>query len=194
VAFWADSSHLRDEPKRAYRWLLYMGGIEPYVAKKVTKPGYAISKITDLDIYGKPMYSPSVLEWKDVKATLVDTGTPDLTATFYTMLKNSGWGPPEGDVPIAIEGGKLKKALGRVAIQQIANPKQKGIKSAQVIEEWILYNAWISDIDFGQLDYTSDDLVEINITLTYDYAKLNKDNKSSTVKKDRKIFEITENT
>ena len=53
---------------------------------------------------------------------------------------------------------------------------QGGITTAP-IEEWILYNAWVKEVKFGDLDYTSDDLTEITLTLRYDFAKLNGDNK-----------------
>ena len=108
MAFWSNPSRKADEPKKAYRWLLYMGGIAPYVAKKVTKPGYAISKLTDKDIYGNLVYSPGILEWKDVKATLVDPGSPDLTATLYKTLKESGYKFPEADEPGTYAGMPIK--------------------------------------------------------------------------------------
>ena len=199
MAFWSNPSRRADEPKKSYRWLLYMGGIDPWIAKKVTKPGYAISKLTDKDIYGNLVFSPGILEWKDIKVTLVDPGSPDLTATLYKILKESGYKFPEADEPGSFEGVKLKAGLGRVKIQQIANPT-KGVgrqrrasdvgPRPKIIEEWVLYNAWIQEANFGQLDYTSDDLVEIELTISYEYAKLNEDNKSSAVKKKRKTFDI----
>ena len=42
----------------------------------------------------------------------------------------------------------------------------------KVIEEWKMWNAWITNADFGQLDYTSDELVLLTMTLRYDYATM----------------------
>ena len=47
------------------------------------------------------------------------------------------------------------------------------------VEEWVLYNAWVKDVKYGELDYTSDDLTEITLTLRYDFAKLNMDNQQT---------------
>ena len=42
-----------------------------------------------------------------------------------------------------------------------------------IIEEWHLYNAWVKKVTLGELDYSSDDMVEISVEFRYDYAKLN---------------------
>jgi hypothetical protein len=41
-----------------------------------------------------------------------------------------------------------------------------------VVSKWILKNVMVTDADFGNLDYSSDDLAEITLTLQMDYAIL----------------------
>ena len=41
-----------------------------------------------------------------------------------------------------------------------------------VVSKWILKNVMVTDADFGNLDYSSDDLAEITMTLQMDYAIL----------------------
>ena len=41
------------------------------------------------------------------------------------------------------------------------------------IEEWILKGAFIQDTNFGDLDWTTESVVEISLTLRYDWAFLN---------------------
>ena len=41
-----------------------------------------------------------------------------------------------------------------------------------VVSKWILKNVMIVDADFGDLDYSQDDLAEITMTLRFDYAIL----------------------
>lgn len=41
-----------------------------------------------------------------------------------------------------------------------------------VVSKWILKNAFITQADFGNLDYSSDELAEITITLQMDYCIL----------------------
>ena len=40
------------------------------------------------------------------------------------------------------------------------------------VQKWILKNAWISDCDFGSLQYSDDSLADITATLVIDYAIL----------------------
>ena len=46
------------------------------------------------------------------------------------------------------------------------------LQKAKYVEEWNLHNAFITSVKFGDLDYNSDDLVNIDLTIKYDYAIL----------------------
>ena len=39
------------------------------------------------------------------------------------------------------------------------------------IEEWSLRNAWVESVDFGNLDYSSEEMVNITMSWRYDYAE-----------------------
>ena len=43
----------------------------------------------------------------------------------------------------------------------------------KILEEWELKNPWISSVTFGTLDYKSDELVSLDLTVKYDWANLN---------------------
>jgi hypothetical protein len=59
-------------------------------------------------------------------------------------------------------------AIGAVFIDQIDD-------MGKCIERWELRNPFITSIDFGgSLDYTSDEMTEVTVELTYDWAKLSK--------------------
>ena len=40
------------------------------------------------------------------------------------------------------------------------------------IEEWKLWNPYLSQVDFGNVGYDDDALVEYSLTIDYDYATL----------------------
>ena len=42
----------------------------------------------------------------------------------------------------------------------------------KAIETWELYGAFIKSVDFGSLDYSDDELVQLTIGLSYDYAEM----------------------
>ena len=45
--------------------------------------------------------------------------------------------------------------------------------NGKLLEKWTLKGAWAKSISFGSLEYSSDELVTIDITLAYDYATFN---------------------
>ena len=189
MAFWSDSSLGTPEPKRSYRWLLYLGDIPQWVVKKVTKPSFSVTEATHTYI-NHNFYYPGKVEWSEVNVTLVDPASPDAVQTMYNVLRASGYTPPNSPNDTrTISKQKAVNALGQVRIVQIGDTftdtSDLGTiapgTGQEFVEEWILYNAWVKEAKFGDLDYTSDDLVEIELTLRYDYAKLNGDNAQSQV-------------
>ena len=70
---------------------------------------------------------------------------------------------------------QLGKGLESYAVKTTDKPSftinESDDGSNAEIERWTLYNPWVKDVKFGSLDYGSDDLVEIELTLRYDFAK-----------------------
>ena len=128
MAFWNDTSV---EPKRGFRWLLYLEGaastIPTYVIKVAKKPSFTVSNNTHQFIAHTFNY-PGRITWNPVSVTLVDPafGTPRLT--------------------------------------------QLNADGAQ-IEEWSLKNAWVESVDFGNLDYSSEEMVNVEMSIRYDWAE-----------------------
>ena len=89
---------------------------------------------------------------------------------------------------MTVSKGAAVNSLGTIRIQQIGTDPKGQVNAAQglkgftgatkVVEEWFLYNSWVKDAKFGELDYTSDDLTELTLELRYDFAKLNADNEA----------------
>ena len=42
----------------------------------------------------------------------------------------------------------------------------------EIIEEWNLIGAFITEANFGALDWSAEEVVMIDLTLRFDYAKL----------------------
>jgi hypothetical protein len=54
-------------------------------------------------------------------------------------------------------------AIGEAAIHQLD-------ADGNTIEVWSLHNSFFTAVDYGQLDYASEELVINQVTLRYDYA------------------------
>jgi hypothetical protein len=190
MAFWSDTSIAVPEPKRNYRWLCYLGNIaEPWVCKTVNKPSYSISEAEHSYINHKFFY-PGRIEWSTVEVTLVDPSSPDVVQGVYNALGEAGYVPPMSSADtLTLSKAAGVAALGQVRIQQIGDQFSGTADSSgspilnqqEVLEEWILYNAWIKEVKFGDLDYTNDDLTEVSLTFRYDFARLNGDNPTGVI-------------
>ena len=166
--FWSDYTL---QPKRKHKWLLYLRADLPaFVAKNVKKPSFEIGEFQH-KFFGHSFYYPGSVEWKEMTMTLVDPMEPDVTRKLYEYLEGSGYSIPEkADEPHTISKKRAVDMLGA----QVRLSQFKGGDDDSPIETFVLHNPWIKMVEFGDLDYTSDDFVEINLTLRYDYATLQK--------------------
>ena len=170
--FWSDASL---EPKRQHRWLLYVGGepiagstqgtvgIPTYVVKRVTKPQFTISE-TIHSFFGHKFYYPGSVEWQTTSFTLVDPVDPDVSRKLYEALISSGYNVPESERVNTLSKDLSVKALGQIVTLQQLNAENV------VVDQFQLINPWITSVEFGSLDYESDAMVEVNVTIRYDYA------------------------
>jgi len=169
AGFWAD---VNIEPKRAYRWLAYIGGLDPWICKKFTKPKVTISE-TSHKFLNHTFWYPGRAEWDTVSFTLADPVTPDAAGIMFGKLMAGGYKYPDAFSPSVstISKKKMATGLGEVKIVQLGS-EATSADNTNPIETWTFINAWVKDIGFGELDYDSEDMVNIEVTLRYDYATL----------------------
>jgi hypothetical protein len=162
ASFWSDPNL---DPKRQYRFVVYINNFDPFIAKTVKKPSFTIG-VSRHQYLNHEFKYPTTVKWNDVTMTFADPANPDVTKSFVGLLQQSGYSyPTDPNNRSTVSRDKSVVALGQVRIQQIdadGNP----------IEEWVLHNAFVSSVEFGQLSYASEDMVEINATLVYDWAQI----------------------
>ena len=156
MTFWS-SNQL--EPTRKYRFQVRFGGDIVWWAKSVTKPGFEINtnKYTAIN---HSIEFPGILTWTDVTLTVVDVGKK--TKGYYDDLASIGYKAPIGP---NVAGGIEKKQSKSLKIEQVD-------AEGEAIETWILHNYIIKSVNFGDLSYDDDGLVELQLTIAYDWAEL----------------------
>lgn len=161
-SFWSDPSL---DPKRQYRFQVYFSSFEPFVVKTAKKPSFTVG-VSRHQYLNHEFKYPTTVKWNDVTITFADIADSDVTKSFVAILRNSGYDfPVTGQVRNTISRDLAIGALGTVKIEQI---DAEGLP----IERWTLHNAFISQVEFGQLSYASEDMVEISATLVYDWAEI----------------------
>lgn len=167
------------EPLRQYRWLL-SNGKDWIWAKTVKLPAYSV-ETQKYQVGNHKIEYPGLLEWQDVTLTIVDVKGPgpfdDLveptrSLSLFQQLKPSGYN-------IEGEGDGMSKSAMSSVVQSIFGGNAKLFinqidSEGKKIQSWILYQPLIKDVSFGQLDYSNDELITIDLTIAYDHAKLEK--------------------
>jgi len=169
MSFWTQNSL---EPRRAFRFRLgSITGLElgdtgksPYwwSAKKVDKPSFTVNS-NKYRLINHEINVPGIVSWNPINIEIVDVGKT--VADLLSQLSAFGYNPQELSKDTGLAKGNGLNEIGNIRIEQIG---EKG----EVIETWKLEGAFISEIRFGNLDYSSDDIVTLSLTVTYDYAYL----------------------
>tara|TARA_Y100001938_G_C7976534_1_gene372050 strand:+ start:45 stop:638 length:594 start_codon:yes stop_codon:yes gene_type:complete len=163
--FWAN---IQSEPKRKYRFVLELGGIEAWVITKVARPSFNITE-TEHTFYNHKFYYPGKVEWQTVSFSLVDAIHPDSTAYLMGILGACGYNVP---TPDAYESISKKRA-----VEVLSQPKIKAKNAdGNDVEIWTLINAWVKNVNMGEFEYASDDMLTMDVELRYDYALFNQAN------------------
>tara|TARA_R100001082_G_scaffold86955_2_gene53486 strand:+ start:386 stop:937 length:552 start_codon:yes stop_codon:yes gene_type:complete len=180
AGFWAQPTI---EPKRQFRFILQLDGIDAFTIKSVKKPGFTISEY-EHKYLNHTFYYPGRLTWNEIEFTLVDPVDPDMASALMNKLTLSGYQLPTDEqraLQSTISKARAVGALGLVTIKQLAPPTGGGgLGVEKVVEQWELNNAWVRDVTFGDLSYDSEDATEISVTLRYDFAEYRKTNEEAS--------------
>ena len=165
--FWTNST---SEAKRNYRFKVTMmpfGAADSVVwwAKTVTLPAFDVSEVEHNHMDNK-FYFPGRVSWTEVSMTLVDPITPDATDLLNKMLVDSGYIIPATADKASTKSTISKKASTGLGLVQIDILNAEGV----TVEAWELKNAFIKAAKFGDLDYSNDELKQVDLTLRYDWA------------------------
>ncbi len=173
MPFWS-TDHSADstiaDPKRKFRFTVEFNGIQGpqggallWYAKTSDKPSFTIGE-AEHKYLNHTFYYPGSVTWADVSITLVDPTNPDMTATLSDIVVAGGYTPPTTPNSLTtMSKAKAASALGQVTVKQLD-------AEGAPLETWVLYNAWIKELKYGDLEYGADDLTELTVVLKYDWA------------------------
>jgi hypothetical protein len=171
VAFWSDG---KSSPKLSYQWNVTInndsGGhlINSWLLRSFQKPSLevAVSEYMNINDIG---YKPGTISWKPIQISAIDgqDKMENTTQSLYQALKGAGYFKKSTAIlgpSTAIIKADASKAIGGLLVfSQIDD-------EGEVLETWTLWNPFISQVNFGQANYTSDELMIVNFTIQYDFA------------------------
>lgn len=149
--------------KRKYRWLFFITNVSAEGSpclppSKSNRPSLSFKEI-DAQHVTETIYFPGKPEWKPINLTLYDIKKKSnpvmewIKKIYLVNEKEVTW-KPSSNFKIGTCSLELYDGVGNT------------------IEKWILENVWPNNIEFGDLDYSSSDVLTIDLTLRYDRAYL----------------------
>lgn len=145
------------EPKMKNRFIMEWAGVPGYLVKAANRPTIQFEKVT-LDHINIKRQLKGKGEWQDVEITLYDPIVPSAAQAVmeWVRLSHESLTGRDGYADF------YKKDINLYMLGPVGDK----------IEQWTLKGAFISQANFGDLDFSSNDPATITLTLTYDYAIL----------------------
>ena len=145
------------EPKVQNRFYMYIDGIPSYIIKKASSPQIQFTdvKLDHINIYRKLKGKG---EWQDITLSLYDPVTPSGAQAVmeWVRLSHESLTGRDGYADF------YKKDIDIYMLGPVGDK----------IEQWKLKGAFISQANFGDLSFDSNEPATIELTLAYDYAIL----------------------
>lgn len=193
MAFWSSKD---SNPARKYRFKV---GTDTnnnwWYANTVSLPSFDINT-SEYQILNHNVKIPGIPTWQDVTINIVDfaksvasikeildfqhfefeqiNGIRKLSSASEEV-KAAATTKDKQDEEKAKEDPATKKATPTPASAKPSTSKQSFIieqlsSDGKTYRKWTLVNSFIKSVNYGELDYSSDELVSIEITVGYDYA------------------------
>ena len=200
MAFWTNKGGENVHLKTKNKFVLIIGGFQVLTVKTVTKPIATVEtkQYRMINHYynypGLVKWEPITITFIDMSAGrkkfsrtkdgTLEASESDIADTanntaryLRKLLADSGYQTPRNDglttpskaasIDLAFGSSNATSTTQSDAILKIQQIDPSG-KIA--VEEWSLVNPIISKIEWGSLDYSSDEPVEYTLTVQYDYA------------------------
>jgi len=146
------------EPKRNFRWVLAIEGIDAFIVKTAARPSVSIEEV-EIPYLNHKRYIAGKHSFETMGVTLHDPIAPSGAQQVMEWIRTHF----EAVSGRAGYADFYKRDLELKMLDPVGT----------VVEHWDIKGAFITAADFGSsLDYSSSDPSEISLTLRYDIAVL----------------------
>jgi len=145
------------EPLRQFRWILSLNGIDAYTALSTERPHYTIGEIA-VPYINTTRYLAGKLIFNEMKITLWDPIAPSAAQKVQQWV-----------------GLNYEILTGRSGYKDFYT-KDFDLKLLDppggIAQQWQFKNAWPKDVNFGGLDYKSEEMANVDLSLRFDSCVL----------------------
>tara|TARA_R110001583_G_scaffold128973_1_gene280708 strand:- start:228 stop:716 length:489 start_codon:yes stop_codon:yes gene_type:complete len=145
------------EPKLKNRFVMEIAGVPAYMIKTANRPQISFEEV-QLDHMNTRRWIKGKGVWQSLQITLYDPVVPSAAQAIMEWIRLSHESVTGRDG----YSDFYKKDVTFNVLGPVGD----------IVEEWQLKGAWVQDAQFGDLDFSSSEPVDITVTLRYDYAVL----------------------
>ena len=146
------------EPKKAHQFIMEIEGIPAYLIHSSAKPSLDNGEVV-LEHMNVQRYVKGKSKWSGISISLYDPIVPSAAQAVMEWVRLHHESATGRD-------GYSSMYKKEVTLTQLSPLGEK-------VEEWILKGTFITSTNFGELDWSSEDVVKISMDLRYDWAFLN---------------------
>ena len=149
----ADMLPNKFEPKRQFRWVFAIEGIDAFLMKAAARPSVSIGEQT-LEFINSKRYLAGKFEWNTMTLGLHDPIAPS------AAQKTMEWARLAHETISGRDGyaAFYKKNFNLIALDPVG----------AAVEKWEIRGAFITDATFGDYDMTSGEVMNIDLTIRMD--------------------------
>ena len=145
------------EPKRKFRWIMQIEGIDAFLLKSAARPSANTEAIT-IDWLNVKRYLAGKMEWQPISVVLHDAIAPSGAQQIWEWVRLSS-------ETVSGRSGYADFYKRDIALK-LLDPL------GTAVEHWDIKGAWITECNMGELSYDSNDTADITISIKYDNAVL----------------------
>ena len=145
------------EPKLKNRYVMAIDGIPAYLIKTANRPSISFEEV-ELKHMNVSRFVAGKGTWQPIDITLYDPIVPSGAQAV------NEWVRLHHEAATGVDGysSEYKKDI----TFNVLSP------NGERVEQWVLKGAFITTANWNGLDYASNEVVDINLTMQYDYAIL----------------------
>ena len=145
------------EPKLSNRFIMNIEGIPAFLVKTTGRPNITLNEVA-LDHINVKRYVKGKAEWQTLTVTLYDPIVPSGAQAVmeWVRLHHESVTGRDGYSDF------YKKDITFNVLGPVGDK----------VEEWTLKGAFIQSADWSDMDYASNEVAQVSLTLQYDYAIL----------------------
>lgn len=133
--------------------------IPPYYVKTASRPHVEIEEV-EIDYLNGVTWIPGRARWQTMTVTYYDVASTDMAPLWNWLASIYNFTDP-----INLQMGSQRQDYSATGLLNLWDG------CGQLLETWQMTDVWPTDIDFGELDYSSSDPAEISLTLRYSNVK-----------------------